>query len=71
MKRTHTELATQEYAYNHLEQSHPAILAAIEADVEQGVSPARVESIWRRATGHDQMATMVGLAAQFILTVDE
>ena len=71
MKPTNTELAACEYAYNHLEQSHPGILAAIEADLQQGVTPGRIESIWRRATGHDQMATMVGLAAQFVAEGNE
>lgn len=66
MKQTYTEQAAQEYAYKLLERNSPDLLTNIEKDLAGGVSPARIESIWLRSTGQDQMSKMVGLAAQFI-----
>lgn len=65
-KITNTELAAEEYAFSRLERENPAILTRVEQDLQNGLPPARIESIWLRCTGQDQMAKTVGMAARHI-----
>ena len=63
---SHTEKASWQFAYDHLEATAPYVLVAIERDLKSGLSPERIASIWKRTTGQEQMAVMAGLAARYI-----
>jgi hypothetical protein len=63
---SHTERAAYQFAFDHLESTAPHILSAIEKDLESGLSPSRIGSIWKRTTSQEPMALMVELAARFI-----
>lgn len=65
-KITNTELGAEEYAFNHLERESPKLLTRIEDDLRAGLEPEKIESIWLRKTGQNQMAKMVGMAAKHI-----
>lgn len=65
-KITYTELGAEEDAFDRLEREKPGLLIKIEKDLQNGLAPTRIESIWRRCTGQDQMAKTVGMAARHI-----
>lgn len=65
-KISNTELAAEEYAFSRLERENPGILTGVEQDLQAGLGPARIESIWLRCTGQEQMAKTVGMAARHI-----
>lgn len=62
------EVAAERYAYVTLEhrEAETGILAAIEADLQAGLSPERIGSIWRRVSSFENMPQMVEMAARYI-----
>lgn len=62
------EVAAERYAYVTLEhrEAEMGILAAIEADLQAGMTPERIGSIWRRVSSFESMPQLVEMAARYI-----
>ena len=62
------ELAVERYAYVQLsyEEAETGILAAIEADLQAGLSPDQIATVWRQVSSFGNMPMMVKLAARHL-----
>jgi len=65
---SNSELAVQQYAYVKLsyEEAETGILAAIEADLQAGLSPDQIATVWRQVSSFENMPQMVRLAARYL-----